>query len=118
MSVISSTQISIVAGDDKTLTFTFVNSAGAVVDITGYTAFFTVKSSPSDLDAAALIAKSWTSHTDPSNGVTSLALVPADTSALLGNYYFDVQLKSGGGLIRTPIRGTFTVLANITIRTT
>ena len=118
MSTITNTQISIVAGDDKTLTFTFVNSAGAVVDISGYTGFFTVKTNKTDTDEQAKIAKSWTSHSDPTNGVTSLALVPADTSDLLGNYYFDVQLKRGAGLIYTPIRGTFTVLDNITIRTT
>jgi hypothetical protein len=118
MSSITSTNIAVVAGDDKTLTITFVDSAGGAVNITGYTAFLTVKTNLTDADVDAKIAKSWTVHSDPTHGITSVALVPADTLTLLGAYYFDVQLKSGGGLIRTPVRGTFTVLDNITIRTT
>ena len=112
------TEISIMRGDNRTLTFTFVDSAGVAVNITGYTAFFTVKEHKSDLDAKAKIAKSWVSHSDPTNGITSLALVPADTLSLAGKYYFDVQLKSGGGLIYTPIKGIFTVVEDITVRTT
>lgn len=102
--------------DDKTYTLYFRDSTGAVVDITGDTIYFTVKTSETDTDAAALIRKNVTSHTDPTNGETEIALSNTDTAITAGEYYFDIQRKHTTK-ITTLVKGTFKVIQDITIRT-
>jgi hypothetical protein len=108
----------VIRNDDLPIQINFLTSAGVVIDITGCTVFFTVKTSNTDADAAAKIAKSWNTHLDATNGVTTFSLVPADTTSLLGSYSFDIQLKTLAGLIYTPVRGIFIVLSDSTIRIT
>ncbi len=108
--------IDMVRNDNRTFTLTFTDANGAAIDITGYTCFFTVKAAMADLDAAAKISKTWTTHSDPTNGITTFALVPADTTALSGMYYFDIQVKDLSSKIYTPMIGYFNVIEDVTLR--
>ena len=87
------TDLSIYEGEDKTWTVTILDSDSVAVDITGYTFLFTVKEKISDTDANAIIQKEITSHSDPTNGITQIALDSADTKDLSGKYLYDYQWK-------------------------
>lgn len=104
-------------GDDYTLNLTFRTSAGAVINITGYTIFMTVKAEKTDLDAAALISKTVTNHSDPTNGITAIALSSSDTNVTPGTYFYDIQMKDGAGKITTVMDGLITFSQDITLRT-
>jgi len=111
--------IEIFKRDDKTWTLEVQDSDGNVVDITGATLFFTVKEHKTDDDSEALIKKEITSHTNPTQGLSSLSLTPSDTENIdAGDYYFDFQMKSSSGLITTFGVGTFRIIQDITARTT
>jgi len=85
------TDLSIYEGEDKTWSVTILDSAGAPVDITGYTFLFVVKENITDTDANAKIKKEITSHSDPTNGVTQIAIDAADTADINGKYLYDYQ---------------------------
>lgn len=109
--------IDMVRNDNRTFTLTFTDENGSAIDITGFTCFFTVKVSMSDADVDAKISKTWSSHSDPTNGITTFSLVPADTTNLSGMYYFDIQIKDLSSKIYTPMIGYFNVVEDVTLRT-
>jgi len=111
-------EITMYRGDDKTITLTFTDSDGNAIDITDYTVYFTVKNSVSDSDANAKISKDVTSHTNPTSGITQIALTPSDTSSLNpGAYEYDIQTKDGSGNINTVLTSTFVLKYDVTVRT-
>lgn len=93
-----------------------IKQDGAVVDITGWAFFFTVKTSVDDADAAALIKVDWSSHSDPTNGVTILT-VPKESTNQTGQKVYDLQYKNGAGEIHTILWGNLTFDKDITLRT-
>ena len=111
--------ISIYRGDDdqRLITFT-VKATGVAIDITGWEIFFTVKKDKDDIDDDALIAKSWTSHTSPSEGQTTLTLTATDTTLDPGIYTCDFQIKKVDGAIKTIVVMPFEIFIDITRRTT
>ncbi|WP_438979913.1 BppU family phage baseplate upper protein [Polynucleobacter sp.] len=111
-----SSTITVIRRDDNTFTTTFSYSDGTPYNLTDCTVFFTVKLRDIDTDAQALITKTITSHSDPTNGVTQLDLSHTDTNFKPGTYKYDFQLKSSGGDIMSSSRGTFVLVQDITIR--
>jgi hypothetical protein len=110
--------ISVIRGDDVTLNATFKDENGTAINITGYTVFFTVKNNyTSTTDDNALISKTVTSHSDPTNGQTTITLSNTDTNLDEGNYFYDFQTKDGSNKISSTSRGTFTVSLDVTRRT-
>ncbi len=111
-------KIEIIRGDDVTLNFT-IDDNGDPLNITGYTAFLTVKKKVDNdaADAAAIIKKMWSLHTDPTIGTTEIKLTKTDTDKTPGIYLFDLQLKNGAGDIITARYGEFVIYADITRRT-
>lgn len=111
--------LTIVRGDSLSLSLHFTQS-GVDLDITGASVWFTMKTSVDDLDAAAIIQKKVTSHTDPTNGLTTISLTPAETILFTpGVYQFDIQYKSAAGTtILTPLIGQVEVKADVTRSTT
>lgn len=114
-------KLTVYRGDDKTYNLHFVDGAGANINITGWTVFFTVKPYPLDsydaADTGAVISKTVTSHTTPLDGKT--AIVIADTELILlpiGVYMYDIQIKKADGAIKTIVVSSFTVLQDITRR--
>ena len=73
----------------------------------------TTQVSLNDTDARALIQKSWTSHSDPTNGITTLTLSSSDTNRAPGAYFFELQIKDGSGNISTSYSGRLIILSDI-----
>ena len=88
-----------------------------VVDITGATIFFTIKTKPSDTDDNAILQKTITTLTDASNGEAEIELSPTDTNLIVGNYLYDIAIKNSDGDIFTVLEGNICVMQDITIRT-
>ena len=65
---------------------------GVAVDITGWTVYFTVKSLLSDADVSAVISKTITVHSNPTDGKTLLELSVTDTN-LIGSYFLIRQVS-------------------------
>lgn len=111
-------EIAITRGDTETIAVTFRDENSALINITGYTVFFTVKRKQdiSKDDSVAVIQKDVTSHTDPVNGATEIVLSSSDTAIGEGSYIYDIQTNDGSGNITTVIKGKFTVSNDVTKR--
>jgi len=96
--------LDIYEGEDKVWTVTITDSAGDPIDITGYTFLFTVKRKLNDSDGNALIRKEITSHSDPTNGITEITLVSADTNDKSGNFFYDYQWLSDSNQRRVVLK--------------
>lgn len=90
---------------------------GSSVDLTGATVFFTAKKNMSDLDAAAVIKKDVTSHSDPTHGKTVITLTTSDTNVPVGNYFWDIRIKDASGNITNTEQEILKVAAVVTQRT-
>jgi len=117
VSIAFATDYEFYRGDDHTFALTFTDSAGAAVDISTWTVFFTMKTSRADLDANALITKDITVHDDATNGETSFIIYSTETASRVGSYYYDMQYRNAEGRIRTFDSGSMEFLEDITIRT-
>ena len=97
-----------------------VSCDGAVVNITGWTIYFTVKVNKSDPDEDAVISKKITEHIDAENGESLLLVLPTETDNLLGRHYYDIQIKrpitepQEYDDIQTPLEGLITFAEDIT----
>ncbi len=112
----------IIRGDDYSSTITFTDQSGEPINITGYTVFFTVKRKGtlkgSDTDTQAIIAKTITVHSDPTEGQTTLTLTNTETTILpTGSFVADIQIKDDSGLIASSQVFSFRVLPDVTRRT-
>ena len=105
-------------GDTLSRLITITNSDGTAFNLTGYTAFFTIKniSDNSADDSSAILAKNWTTHSDPTNGQTLLTATSTEMAIDEGTYKYDVQIKSPTANITTIIAGEITILEDITKR--
>jgi hypothetical protein len=103
-------------GDNFTLTLTFYEN-GVIKDITGWTVWFTIKQYQDDLDVAAVLQKKVTVHLDPTNGVTAVSVTAAE-NLFAGRYYYDIQYKTGGGVVQTVLSGEISFIKDITLSTT
>lgn len=102
----------------RTITIT---ENGSAKDITGYTLFFTVKCKLQSADAAAVISKDITDHTDPTGGVTTLSLTKDDTDINPDEQWiYDFKLVSSDGTteVLTIPGGSFIVNNTVTLRST
>lgn len=107
----------------RTLTYSLgSDTAGSVkqrgflhvpVVLTSNTCYFTVKLNKTDLDASALVAKSWTSHTDATNGITSVELSVTESNIAVGNYYYELKRKDSGNKVYSCETGVVEVVQDI-----
>jgi hypothetical protein len=111
------TNYDVYRGDTFGLILTFKNN-DIPQDITGWTLFFTLKTAVDDPDSSAILKIDWTTHTDPTNGISTLTLTATQTDALAGAYYYDIQTKNTSSTIQTILYGTMTFTKDITRRTT
>lgn len=91
------TDLTIYEGEDKAWNITISDSGGTPIDITGYSFLFVVKAKASDEDPEAIIKKIITSHPDPTNGVTQISVLEADTEDKHGKYLYDLQMEDDSG---------------------
>jgi len=66
---------------------------GGVVDITGWTIYFTVKESMEDIDASAKIAKIVTTFANAEGGIALIELTSTDTDITAGNYWYSIDYR-------------------------
>ena len=115
MSKPTALNIDLYKGDNYSWQFRFT-SAGVVENITGWTLYFTAKRYLSDPDINAIIQKIVTTHTDPTNGVTTVSMSHVETNALpVGTWFYDVQIKTAADEIYTVFKGQFKVWADVTL---
>lgn len=113
--------ITIIRWDDEQFETTFKDEAWVVIDLTGFTIFFTVKSQDDmlDGDSEAKISKTITEFTeddDETNWVVNILLTHTDTNIPPWDYYWDLQIKSPTWLISSVQRGKFVVEDDTTRR--
>jgi hypothetical protein len=119
----------LVKGDDWKFTGTVLQPSGTPQDITGGTAWVTLKSNVADVDTAAVfqvkmatIPASDANGTDAVNGIVVLVAAwddiatgpPDSTLVAVGNYAYDFQYLHTDGSISTVEIGTVTVVAQVT----
>lgn len=84
-------------GEDKVLTFTAVNDAGAPVDITGWSLAWALRRDPGE-SGAALVSKTTGAGitiTNPTAGVCTVTIAASDTLALLPGVYWHALARTG-----------------------
>lgn len=102
-----------VRGDTEQFTLT-LTQGGSAFDLTGYTVVMTGNTEEYPDDATNQIFQiTGTLATDPTTGKVTFDPDPIKDLAP-GEYYYDVQYTDPAGQIRTPLRGVYTVLNDIT----
>jgi hypothetical protein len=100
-----------------------LTSEGSVLDITGYTFWFTLKENVDDADPGALQVTATpdisTSPTEASQGIIYIKVPRADTNNLSAKTYnYDVQQVDNSGNVQTLLLGKVKVVKDITRSTT
>jgi hypothetical protein len=108
--------IEFVPGDHVTFTITLKNAAGALIDLTGYTAAAQVRAI-SGGDSDPLLA-SFVIVNEPldTDGSIQLRLTNVSTASLKGkkNLAWDLQTTTPGGIVRTVVSGQLRPLPDVT----
>ena len=112
---IQQNNIIVYRGDDFGMELTFTDTAGAIIDITGWTFFLTVKKLRTDPDSAAVISVD-ASPSLPLTGVVQIQVPHEQTDDLAGTYYYDIQYTKADQTIQTLTRGGITFKEDITRR--
>jgi hypothetical protein len=104
----------LVRGDDWTFKLT-ITSSGSPVDITGYSYWFTLKTSDTDADPGALQTTTVAAGADALNGIIYVTAANADTIGITpGTFYYDIQQVDDLGAITTLLLGKVKVVRDIT----
>jgi hypothetical protein len=103
--------LSIYQGDDYAAVVTVAGSAGASVDLTGYTAQAQIRLGPADANTAVVVEM--ITSIVPPNAV-NLSIPHAITCQLSGLYVWDLQLTSPQGAISTVLAGQVVVTSEVT----
>ena len=105
----------LVRGDTWTNKFAFTDANGAVIDISNFVYWMTLKSNPEKDDAEAEAQTSVTATgTDAQNGIVYVTFSAAETATLQpGKYYYDLQ-QVNNGEVTTLLLGKVKVLRDIT----
>lgn len=111
-------RITATRGDDHKIRFTVKNSSGVAYDVSANTFKFTVKASLDDSIANAKFQKlspaaNGIDLTNATSGIVDVNLVPSDTDALAGLYYYDLEMTEGGKLY-TLRQGVLMALKSVT----
>mgnify|MGYP004002826981 FL=1 len=98
-------------GTDYTITVDVTDSAGDVLDLTGFTATAQVRKT---YTSSSLSATFFTSINAAAGQVT-ISLTDTQTSALqAGRYVYDLNIESGGGIKTRVIEGQAVVTPGVT----
>ena len=99
--------------DSKDYLILVKDGDGAVIDITGYIFYMMVKEDIDDDDDDAKIDKTVTTHTDPTNGETTISLSSSDTtlppSSPTQKYVYDIIMRDTSDKDTTLLDGVFTI---------
>lgn len=107
--------------DHKNLIVTVKDSNDAVVDLTGATeiTFAAAKLTTKGFSTSTAITKklsigaSEVELTDAANGEFTVKLVPADTTSLSGEYYYECEVIDSGSEVGTVLIGKLTITKDL-----
>jgi hypothetical protein len=98
-------------GTDYTITVDVTDSAGDVLDLTGFTATAQVRKTYTSSSLSATFATS----INAAAGQVTISLTDTQTSALqAGRYVYDLNIESGGGIKTRVIEGQAVVTPGVT----
>ena len=98
-------------GTDYTITVDVTDSAGDVLDLTGYTATAQVRKTYTSSSLSA----TFTTSINAAAGQVTISLTDTQTSALqAGRYVYDLNIQSGGGVKTRVIEGQAVVTPGVT----
>ena len=101
-------------GDSVSLPLSFTDNAGSVIDLTGYTFYFTLKYDEKDADVDAILQV--IVHPgdifNPTQGVITLAFETEDIPPK--TYFYDVRYKKPDNTVATALNGKFYLKSSIT----
>lgn len=107
-----------VRGDTSILTFAITTDGGTALNITGFSFKLTVDPSEAPTDALANLFQLTTGGggiviEDATGGIISATLSTLQADQTPGTYYYDLEQTDAGGLIRTLLKGAWTVVQDI-----
>lgn len=110
--------LSIIKGNSKNYKLLFKTTSGDPLDITGYTVFFTVKKNINQTDDQAVISKTNTIHSDPTNGISIITITTSETNDLQpGVYLYDIgYVNATKNVKKTSDPEKFEIIGNVTRR--
>jgi len=113
-------QINIIRGNTTTFNILFKDNNGAVMNITDYTVWFTVRATVpatsvhTDVGAVIAVKQLPAALTDPLIGKTTFTLTPTNTDIDPGIYVYDVQYSTDDDDRYSSAIGNFSVTPDIT----
>lgn len=114
MSVPTSLDITRVRGDTHAMQFTIKDSAGAAVNVTGFSFLLTVDPAPDPSDALNNLFQLTATLVDAVNGVIEFAPTAMEADQTPNTYFYDLQMTDAGSAIRTIAKGKFIFTPDIT----
>lgn len=107
-------------GDTLELTLTFTNAlTGAVINVSGWELWLTMKTNLTDLDAAAVLQHQMTvpSDANATNGIAIMTVTSTETDITPGTYHYDIQRAIAGSPpdVQTLVTGRVTVKQDVTL---
>lgn len=87
-----------IKGDTYPVQVQILSQDGTAFNLSGCTAYFTVKKRYEDSDAEALISVTTTSHDSESEGITSFTLTSGDVD-IDGSFIYDVRVKDTNDIV-------------------
>ena len=99
---------------DWSETVTWTNSAGAAINLTGYTISMKIRSTPTATASVSLSIGSGITVATPSSGVYVFRVTAAQLGALTpGVYYYDAIATSSGGVATQLYKGKIYLKASM-----
>ena len=95
-------------GDSWGITVRPTTSDGSPIDLTGWTATAQVRSKADSTDVLATMTV-----VVGANDI-AVSLPPAETARLSGKLVWDLETVDAGGIVRTLLSGTLTIVADVT----
>ena len=98
-------------GTDYTITVDVTDSAGDILDLTGYTATAQIRKTYTSSSLSA----TFTTSIAAAAGQVTISLTDTQTSALeAGRYVYDLNIESGGGVKTRVIEGQAVITPGVT----
>lgn len=101
-------------GDTVPDQFTIKDSAGAVVNITGFTFLLSVNTEAKPTDVTNQVYQLTGTITDAPNGKVEFAPNASEADQTPGTYYYDVQMIDGASAKSTIVIGKYKYIQDIT----
>jgi len=101
-------------GDTLPWTFTIKDSAGVVVNITGFSFLLTVDPSDEPTGSTNNLFQLTGTLTNPTGGVVQFSMSATQANQTPSQYFFDLQMTDGAAKIRTVAKGIFEFKQDLT----